>query len=541
MIRDEKKLSRYIDELNNGKKPNDHKKTPTDIDYLELTNTVRRVHALREMEYPDELYQKRLIDSIIGGITVRRKNSKAKLIKRTLMVTTAAAAAAVLLFVSLDPTLPGRNTNIVYAMEQAIKEVKAYHGFLEVIENNELGETMTQAKREVWADLEGNYYIKELEGYSEGLITVNNGDQKWQLRPEEKEVYIFTAFPDPYRFTFELGNEIEDVKRALTVKKVGEEVISGREASILEVTPKGGAPYRLWIDKETDLPLQRETAMQNALQYKVTYTSIEFLDAIPEELLVYSLPVGYDEVNTNPEQMITSLDEAQSMVGFHPTIADSFPEGYTLDKITVLKNESVVKLYYIAPGQKTVIIQQSEANNVLTADANAILGTVNNNSAEIITAVVSSIRWQEQGAEFLIFGNATLEELKMFAEGLSEGTVVIPKAQDEIDNKPQVEIEVDLKVEENDQKSVDAGHSPWKLDPIFVAQVFASLLITPEGIIGDYPIPYDHITMIENNGAEAIVEINSDNTIAKYVYLKRLIRQDDTGIWTVVGYDLLSE
>jgi hypothetical protein len=70
-----------------------------------------------------------------------------------------------------------------------------------------------------------------------------------------------------------------------------------------------------------------------------------------------------------------------------------------------------------------------------------------------------------------------------------------------------------------------------------VAQVFASLLISPEGIVGDYPIPYDKITMIENNGAEAIAEINSDNTLAKHVYLKRLIRQDDTGIWTVVGYD----
>jgi hypothetical protein len=125
----------------------------------------------------------------------------------------------------------------------------------------------------------------------------------------------------------------------------------------------------------------------------------------------------------------------------------------------------------------------------------------------------------------------------LFAEEITEGTVVIPNAQEEIDSNPQVKIAVNLEVEENAQKSVDAGHSPWKLDPIYVAQVFASLLISPEGIVGDYPIPYDKITMIENNGAEAIAEVVSDNTVAKYVYLKRLIRQDDTGIWTVVGYD----
>jgi len=103
--------------------------------------------------------------------------------------------------------------------------------------------------------------------------------------------------------------------------------------------------------------------------------------------------------------------------------------------------------------------------------------------------------------------------------------------------KPQVVVPVDLTVEKNSQQSVDAGHSPWRLDPVFVTQVFASLLISPEGITGDYPIAYDNIKIIKNNGAEAVAEINSDNSIAKYVYLKRLVRKDDTGIWTVVGYD----
>ncbi len=44
----------------------------------------------------------------------------------------------------------------------------------------------------------------------------------------------------------------------------------------MEVTPKGGALYRIWVDKETKLPLQKQTAMQNALQSTVTYTSIDF-------------------------------------------------------------------------------------------------------------------------------------------------------------------------------------------------------------------------------------------------------------------------
>ncbi|AUI35654.1 hypothetical protein CWI35_03175 [[Bacillus] caldolyticus] len=45
-------------------------------------------------------------------------------------------------------------------------------------------------------------------------------------------------------------------------------------------------------------------------------------------------------------------------------------------------------------------------------------------------------------------------------------------------------------------------------------------------------------TCIENRyPKEAIVEVDAHNTPIKRVYLKRLIRQDATGIWTVVGYD----
>jgi len=86
---------------------------------------------------------------------------------------------------------------------------------------------------------------------------------------------------------------------------------------------------------------------------------------------------------------------------------------------------------------------------------------------------------------------------------------------------------------------VDAGHSPWKLDPVYVAQVFVSLEISPEGIVGNYPVNYEDIKVIKNNGIEAVLEVSGDVSNISKVYLKKLIRQDSTGIWTVVGYDPL--
>ncbi len=130
------------------------------------------------------------------------------------------------------------------------------------------------------------------------------------------------------------------------------------------------------------------------------------------------------------------------------------------------------------------------------------------------------------------------------AQGNSQSEVQTDK-QDKVtvtpaveqEKEPQIKADVDLTVEENEQKSVDEGHSPWKLDPVFVAQVYASLLVSPEGIVGDYPIAYEDIKIIESDDAKAIAEIDSENTVAKYIYLERLVRQDETGIWTVTGYD----
>lgn len=101
-----------------------------------------------------------------------------------------------------------------------------------------------------------------------------------------------------------------------------------------------------------------------------------------------------------------------------------------------------------------------------------------------------------------------------------------------------INVPYSIEIEENEQKSVDEGHSPWRLDPIYVAQVFASLKIMPEGIEGKYPIKYKDLKIIKNEGDELIIEINEKKSIVKKVYVKRLIRQDPTGIWTVVGYEI---
>lgn len=552
MSKNEKQLSDYIDILNAEKKPKEHGNPSNSPELETLFKTVRLLRSLREPGLPAADYPEKLA----GAVALKLPGSRSRKKKRSRLISAASAAAAILVVIAVFYfVLPVNKGGIVYAMEKAFDGIKAYHGTLEIDVINGDGQTTAESETEVWADKEGHYYTRQLEGSQKELITVNNGQRKWQVQPEQKQVNIFPAFPDPYRFTFELGKEVNEVKNALEYKIVGEETVSGRKASLLEVTPKGGTSYRLWLDKETGLPLQKESGMQNALQYRVTYTSMEFIGSIPAELTSYTLPAGYSENNTKPEQIVASLDEAAELAGFSPKIPSNIPEGYIEMNIAVETLTRTVKFNFISEDKsKRIVTLQSKSVNELKPASTAILGKVGSSIAEVQSPVqeglgvlggspyegvtgISSVRWQQEGMEYAVVGNDSLEVIAGFIKSISPGEVEIAAGDGISTDKPKVVVPYDWKAEENEQKSVDAGHSPWRLDPAFVAQVFVSLQISPEGINGDYPISQEELKVVKNTGNEAVIEVGGDVTPVAKVYLKRLVRQDSTGIWTVVGYD----
>jgi hypothetical protein len=109
------------------------------------------------------------------------------------------------------------------------------------------------------------------------------------------------------------------------------------------------------------------------------------------------------------------------------------------------------------------------------------------------------------------------------------------------ENGDLIHVPVDMQAVKNEQKSVDEGHSPWRLDPVFVTQVFVSLKISPKGIEGKYPVDTEELRLIQMTKKSAVVLVDSEKTDIIAVHLKRLIRQDSTGIWTVVAYEVEKE
>lgn len=275
------------------------------------------------------------------------------------------------------------------------------------------------------------------------------------------------------------------------------------------------------------------------------------------EIIEYTLPAGFEEINTNTEQLVNNINEAAEAVGFELKMPEGFPSEYSIDNITVLPHKKIVKFYYIdKENQSRVVVLQGKAASEFKPASTAVLGKVGSNIAEIQSPIegnpgilggggvyagvtnISSIRWQEKGFEYAVVGDANIEDLGLFVKSIAKDSVQILSMDDKSSTKPQVAVPVNLEIEENEQKAVDAGHSPWKLDPAFVAQVFVSLQISTEGIVGDYPVPYEDFKVTENTGATVIIELSSDKMPISKVYLKKLVRQDNTGIWTVIGYDL---
>ncbi|CAA7600567.1 RNA polymerase sigma factor, region 2 [Acididesulfobacillus acetoxydans] len=155
----------------------------------------------------------------------------------------------------------------------------------------------------------------------------------------------------------------------------------------------------------------------------------------------------------------------------------------------------------------------------------AALGQADGGQLEVLK---DSLRWRQGGLEIKAEGPRALELARQLAK------ITLPQAGQGTGQVPQVKVPVNMEVVRNSQQQVDAGSSPWQLDPLQVAQTFVALKMSPGGIKGNPPVAYSSFKLAVNTGAEAVVRVAQGPV--KTVYLKRLVRQDASGIWTVVGY-----
>lgn len=156
-----------------------------------------------------------------------------------------------------------------------------------------------------------------------------------------------------------------------------------------------------------------------------------------------------------------------------------------------------IKVNLEAINPEEIAVEEGKSTGKFKTEPRAVLGKINDSIAEIQSPTqedlgilagggayasitnLSPIRWQEGGFEYAVVGYTSLEQLSLFIKELMNGVVQIPLEDSTLLQKPQIKVPVQLEIEENEQKSVDGGHSPWRLDPVHGAQVFVSLKISP--------------------------------------------------------------
>lgn len=488
----EQELDSYIDALNMELKPLES----TDSEVAELQFLTRNIKSLRPAPELREKFSQELQANLQKSLKPPKR-----------FLPWSGLVAGILVLVFLLSPWSHKDTDIVLAMGQKVKQLNNYHGVLEKVITNAEGQRQVIQKTEIWS--EGDKYSARSE---DGLLTVNNGEEHWTVNPVSQEITLLPSYLDPHDFDLR-----EEAKRAEQYphKVVGQETISGHTAARIEITPPGGLAYYLWIDTETQLPLQLMTAMQKSLQTTYTFVSLETNISIPPLTFDYNPPQGYQVVNQNPDKLVADITEAIALSGLTPLQVTEKPQ-----KIYASAGRIVFDF-------TDTVVSEEKAATPLKLSPLAARGKAAGSPLEILP---DSLRWQQNGLEIHVKGRRAEEVAKQITKD-----ILFPEAGQDLGNQPSIPVEPDMEIVKNNQQQVDSGSSPWQLDPLQVAYTFAALQISPAGIQGESPLDYASLQVETNTGTDAVVQIKAGPV--KTVYLKRLIRQDTTGIWTVVGYD----
>ncbi|TGE38760.1 hypothetical protein E4K67_04570 [Desulfosporosinus fructosivorans] len=488
----ELELDDFINALNLERQPIES----NNQDVAELQMLTRRIKNQRPIPEPSVEFSHTLYQKLLKVSKPRKR-----------FLSWSALIASVLVIIFLISPWSHSNKDIVLAMEQTVKQLQNYHGILEKVSTNGAGEHQVIQRTEIWS--EGSKYATSSD---EGVVTANNGELRWMTQPKNKEITLLPIYLDPH--DFDIQKEATKAQQ-YPHKIVGQDTIAGRTATRLEIAPPGGLPYYLWIDPDTHMPVQLQTAMQKSIQTTYTFVTLETNIKIPDTTFNYNPPKEYQIVDQNPDKPVATLTEAIAVSGFTPLQLSEKPQ-----RIFASSNRIVFDF------EDTIVIE-SKATAPFVLSPLAACGQVDGAPLEIFP---DSLRWQKNDLEITVQGQRPAELAKQLSNNM-----VIPQSGQVLPNQPTVEVEIDMEIVKNNQKQVDAGSSPWQLDPVQVAFTFAVLQISPEGIEGEPPLDYNSLKVISNTGTDAVIQI-LDGPV-KTVYVKRLIRQDQSGIWTVVGYD----
>lgn len=412
----------------------------------------------------------------------------------------ATLVAAVVMVVLLLPF--GGAANVVQAMEQAVARIDSYHAVIEHRFVGPDGKAQTDTE-EVW--YAGGRYAWKNRGYAE---VISNGEREWRI--DHRNQHVEYGFPiTPQLYPFQPANLTRAVAdQPFTVE--GEEEIAGRRTVRVRFEVPNLKSYHIWIDNETKLPLQMQMKHWSGTTSTMTYQRFVPNTPIDSTHFTYTAPQGY--AVTEGGVRVSTLDEAAAMVGFQPAMPSERPQ------IIVVRGEEIQMGF----GDVEMIASRPLQMRLDSRMQYGWTGEV-----PVHTMGRNHYVWNQQGVGIRISGSERATDLaRQIAPDLSlpYEPYSNPYLLSLIEEMVAVDMDAAMAAEIEHAKDL-AAHWERAL-PLPVAQRFVAATAS---------VPEEAFRQAGNNGAEAIVTV-SEGPISK-VYLRRVARQDEQGLWWVIGYD----
>lgn len=252
------------------------------------------------------------------------------------------------------------------------------------------------------------------------LITLDDGNHRWQYRPQEKTAVI--------EFSQGFAQDVEEQLALLghnyNLQYGGSGEVSGRPTEILELVARGcGHPsQRLWVDRQTGVVLRTEQYRgDGSLGALTVFTAFEPVESLPETLFRLKLPRG---VRVTKELGAIPLSDLGEVAGLPVRLPARLPAGYVLEGATgrQLGQEPVAHLRF-TDGLGVISLFEQEARPFtryrLAGAREVALKHGRGWLSEECGGYV--LNWTSGGLNFTLIGEVPPETLKAIADSIPPG------------------------------------------------------------------------------------------------------------------------
>jgi outer membrane lipoprotein-sorting protein len=286
--------------------------------------------------------------------------------------------------------------HIAAQVQQAEAQIEDYHAVVKtvLIEPGSGDGALTQ---EIWRKGPNLLRTEVREGPAEmiGQVAVSDGEQVWLYDPLLKQAQVLPLEGFLHLPRAQLGAMVSAIAEQLleqsTVDYIGEEIVAGRRAYRIELTPWSGTglfaalgegPVAVWIDQQHARRLKIEIPLPGDAHYTMEYRTIEYNTGLADSLFQFTPPPGTsmsvgETADRPPSVQQMELDAAQDAAGFPLLLPAHAPTGMSFAQARVVEGGGSVTLIYAGHGGSLSITEalQTEAQRPSTGEEVDVQGT----------------------------------------------------------------------------------------------------------------------------------------------------------------------